>query len=93
MRRLIRWLPIVCLIGIGCGRSTPVEPESETQGASRVFAVARELDQNRKMKQAIAAYQQVVRNYPNTPEARKAADRINQAQREASQKVAGRNRR
>ena len=89
----MRWVPIVCPIGIGCGGPTPVAPESETQGASRVFAVAQELDRNQKMKQAIAAYQQIVRIYPNTTEAKKAADRILQAQREASQKVAGRNRR
>jgi hypothetical protein len=88
----MRFLPVVSLFLIGCGGPTPVAPEAEGQGAARVFALAQDLEGGRKTKQAIAAYRQVVDHFPNTPEARKAAERISEAQRAAIRQAAARNR-
>jgi outer membrane protein assembly factor BamD (BamD/ComL family) len=91
MNLLMRSLPFVCLFCIGCGGSPPVATESEAQGASRVFALAQDLENSQKTKKAMDAYRQVVRYFPNTPEARKAAQRISKAQRDAMQKASARN--
>jgi outer membrane protein assembly factor BamD (BamD/ComL family) len=92
MRRLIKWLPIACVVCLGCGGGSTTAPETEAQGASRVFALAQDLEKNQKTKQAMDAYHQVVRYFPNTPEARKAAQRISKAQGDAIQKVSARKR-
>jgi TolA-binding protein len=86
----MRLLPIVCLLLIGCGGPAPVAPESKEQGAARVYALAQDLETSQKTKQAMAAYHQVLLHFPNTPEARKAAVRISDAQRAAIQKAAAR---
>jgi cytochrome c-type biogenesis protein CcmH/NrfG len=52
--------------------------------------VAQQLEKEQKTKQAIAAYQQVVRLFPNTPEATNALQRIFQAQRDAVQRASNR---
>jgi hypothetical protein len=86
----MRSLPIVCLLFIGCGRPDPVAPETDAQGATRVFALARNLETVQKTKQAMDAYQEIIFHFPNTPEARLASQRISQAQRAAIRKVATR---
>jgi hypothetical protein len=88
----MRWFPIVFLSFIGCGGPAPVAPKAEGQGAPRVFALASELEGGQKTKQAMAAYRQVVLHFPNTPEARQAAQRISDAQRAAIRKVSARRR-
>ncbi len=87
MNRLFPWLALVCLLGIGCNRPAPAEPETVDQAASRVFAVAEKLEKSQKTKQAISAYQQVMSHFPQTPEGKLAAERISQAQREALRKA------
>ena len=84
----MRALPIVLLFLIGCGGPSPVAPKPEAQDAARVLAVAQDLERGRKTKQAIAAYQQVVLHFPDTPEAKKAQEQITEAQRAATRKVA-----
>jgi hypothetical protein len=79
----MRSLAVVCLFFIGCGGPAPVATQTDGQGASRVLAVAQDLEKAQKTKQAMAAYRQVIVHFPNTPEARKAAERIDEAQRAA----------
>jgi hypothetical protein len=86
----MRSLSMVVLLLVGCGGPAPVAPQAEGQGAARVFALAQDLDGARKTKQAMAAYRQVVLHFPDTPEARKAAQRITEAQRAAIRKVGAR---
>ena len=86
MSRRIRFLPIVLLLACGCGRSNPVAPEVKPEDAGRVLALALDLEAAQKTKQAMAAYRQVVQYFPGTPEAKKAAERITQVQRAATQK-------
>ena len=81
-RAIVRLAPglIACL---GCGGTPPAPPETEAQGAARVLAVARGLEEGRETRRAMAAYQQVIRSFPNTPEAGQAAERIARAQKDA----------
>jgi hypothetical protein len=92
MRHHIGWLPLGLIACLGCGGSPPALPETEAQGAARVFAVAKDLEETQKTKQAIAAYHQIMRYYPNTLEARKSADRITKLQRDATRQATARKR-
>jgi hypothetical protein len=58
--------------------------ESPAQAATRVFAVAEGLEKEHKSKQAFSAYHQVARHFPDTPEGKKAVERIHRAQRQAA---------
>jgi hypothetical protein len=86
----MRWFPMAGLFLIGCGGPAPVAPETAAQGATRVFALAQELETGQKTKQAMAAYRQVVLHFPDSPEARRAAQRISEAQRAAIRKAGAR---
>jgi hypothetical protein len=81
---------MVVLFFIGCGGPAPVAPETDSQGAARVFALAQDLEKGQKTKQAMAAYNQIIRHFPDTPEAKKAVQRISEAQRGAIQTVRAR---
>ena len=76
-----------CLIALaaGCGRPTAAV-ESPGEVAPRVFAVAERLEREGKTRQAFAAYRQVVQQFPNSPEARQATDRLLRSQRTAIRK-------
>jgi hypothetical protein len=77
-------LPFVLSLGIGCGRSAPpLTQEGQAKEASRVFALAQDLENGKKTKQAMNAYRQVVQHFPGTPEASKAAKRIAEVQKAA----------
>jgi TolA-binding protein len=72
-----------CLLAAGCGNAEPPPPEAPEQVAARVFDLAERLEKEHKGKEAFAAYRQIVRLYPTTPQGKKAAARINQAQKAA----------
>lgn len=65
----------LCLFAAGCGASDRAARESAGQSAARVFGLAQGLEKAQKTRKAIAAYEQVVRHFPGTPEAAKAAER------------------
>jgi outer membrane protein assembly factor BamD (BamD/ComL family) len=92
MRRLLGWLMIGLVAVVGCGGPRPAAPETEAQGASRVFALAQDLENSKEAKRAMEAYQQIVRHFPETPEARKATERIFTAQKKAMQNASTRKR-
>ena len=81
--------------GNGCGGPGPAAPEAanpaETpeQTAARLFTLARNLETEKKSKQAFAAYNAISRHYPETIHGKKAAQRIVEAQKAAMRKVAG----
>ena len=82
-------LPYLGALALGCGPAEPVSPipgEPPAQAAARVFAVAERLAKEHKTKQAFAAYHQLARQFPDTPEGRQAADRIRRAQGQATKK-------
>ncbi len=54
--------------------------------AARVLILAQDLENTHQTKNAIAAYHQIIRYYPGTPEASRAADRIRQMQTAALKK-------
>jgi hypothetical protein len=71
---------------IGCSNSSPAPPEPPKQAAARVFDLAQKLENERKAKEAFAAYRQIARLYPNTPHGKRAAERIREAQQAALRK-------
>jgi outer membrane protein assembly factor BamD (BamD/ComL family) len=87
MRHHVYALPVVFSLCVGCGKpAPPLTPEAKVKEAARVFAVAQDLENGKKTKQAMDAYRQVVQHFPGTPEASKAAKRISEVQRAAIQK-------
>ena len=86
MRLVVALSPVLLLAALGCGRSEPAHAESPGQAAARVFAVAQNLEQERKTKEAFAAYRQIARLYPATPHGQRAAERISEAQKSALRK-------
>ncbi len=56
MKRASVWLTLGLIACLGCGGRPPAEPETEAQGAARVFAAAQNLENDRKKKQPLAAY-------------------------------------
>jgi TolA-binding protein len=82
----ISWLSAGCG-GWGSGSQAPaVVVGSPEQDAARVFALALSLEKEGETKKAFAAYHQIVRNFPETPAGKKAAERIRKAQGEAMRK-------
>jgi hypothetical protein len=74
---------MIGIFALGCGRSDPAPPESPERAAARVFNLAQDLEKEKKGKEAFAAYRQIVRHYTGTPHGKKAAERLNQAQKAA----------
>jgi TolA-binding protein len=87
MRLVVALSPVLLVAALGCGRSEPTSAESPAQAAARIFNVAQNLEQQRKTKEAFAAYRQIARLYPNTPHGQRAAERIMQAQKAALRKA------
>ncbi|MDR3638979.1 MAG: hypothetical protein P4L84_34560 [Isosphaeraceae bacterium] len=82
-------LPYLAALALGCGAAEPAiqhPGESPAQAAARVFTVAEGLEKEHKTKQAFAAYRQLARQFPDTPEGKQAADRIRRAQGQAAKK-------
>jgi TolA-binding protein len=68
----------------GCGKTATAPPvETDAEKASRVFAMAEDFEKARKIKQAVAAYEQVVRYFPDSPESKTAVQRLHKIQRDA----------
>jgi TolA-binding protein len=67
-------------VSSGCGQAGPPSPKADGASPASVLAVAQDLEKGQKIKNAIAAYHQIVRYYPGTPEAARAAERIHQLQ-------------
>jgi predicted TPR repeat methyltransferase len=88
----MRLITIGCVLGlsIGCGGSTAPPPESPAQSASRIFSVGQELEKANQKKRAINAYQQLVRLFPESAEAKAASLRISEIQRESIRNAASR---
>ena len=91
----LRAVALACLgaIVLGCGGSKPVTEapaESPAQAAARVFAAAEELERQDKTRQAFAAYHQILQKYPDTPEGKKAAERIRRARQQSKTKLKAR---
>ncbi len=89
MRRVSIALIVVLRIVSGCGGrdSEPVRPgETSQAAAARIFARAQSLERENKSKQAFAAYRQSVSHFPETPEAKQAAERIRREQKAAPRK-------
>ncbi len=87
------------LFSLGCGCSGPAahEPSQSTETpepvAARIFDRAQSLEKEHQTKQAFTAYHQVARNYPETLQGKKAAERIWQARQQAIREVAARKKR
>jgi hypothetical protein len=69
----------------GCGESnSPADSQSDRPSlaptpelkAAMEFGSASTLERSRKTKEAVSAYQRIVRQYPDTPQAKVAAERI-----------------
>jgi hypothetical protein len=83
-----RCLPValaahIALAASGCAPPRPVGAELEEkpeQAAARVFAVAERLEKEKKNGRAFAAYHQLARQFPETPEGKKSVERIRRAQ-------------
>jgi hypothetical protein len=67
----------------GCGKSSQKTAEASP---ATVLGLAQDLEKDHKIKNAIAAYHQIMRYYPGTPEAASAAERIKQLQSAALRK-------
>ena len=78
------------LLAAGCGTAGQAPRESAGQSVARVFNLAQTLEKAQKTRKAIAAYGQIVRHYPGTPEASMAAERIRRAQKAAVLRVSAR---
>ena len=65
-------------LACGCG-ALPARPGPAAQTATRVLSVAKKLEAEKKSKQAFDAYRQLAERFPNTPEGKKAAERLRQA--------------
>jgi hypothetical protein len=74
-------------VSSGCGKAGQASLETPGASPARVLGLARDLEKGRKIKDAIAAYHQIVRHYPGTPEAAKAAGQIKQIQSAALRKA------
>jgi TolA-binding protein len=77
---------IVAVAGFGCHRPDPTPAESPDRVAARTFELAQNLEKEHKTKEAFAAYRQISQQFPSSPYAKKAADRIGQAQKDALRK-------
>ena len=97
---MLRTLVFLCwglsLAALGCGRSEQASlaaQEAPEQAAVRVYSLAQKLEKEHKTKEAFDAYHQIARRFPQTPEGKKAAQRISQAQKEAVRNSAVRRKR
>jgi hypothetical protein len=92
--RLAGTLTLILLtLTAGCGRPAATAPAPPPGGAARVLEIAQGLEKARGIKKAVAAYEQIVRHYPGTPEAVKAAARVSQIQAEMLKRSQARQRR
>lgn len=89
----MRWdhlaLIVMLSFGSGCGASdasTGKSTETPEQAATRVFAIARSLEGEKRLKEAFAVYRQVVTKFPETAEAKLALKRIRLGQAPARRK-------
>lgn len=71
------------LVAAGCGKPEEATPGPPEQAAARVFERAQALEKDHKTREAIAAYHQILNHFPGSPEAKKAHDRIQLAQKAA----------
>jgi TolA-binding protein len=55
--------------------------ESQEAEAERVFEIAKNLEKSGKAQEASEAYRQILRDYPETVQGKKAAERIKRVQR------------
>jgi outer membrane protein assembly factor BamD (BamD/ComL family) len=89
MTHHLQMLPVLLLFLVGCGGQTPVARTPEPEDAGRILALARDFEEGRKTKQAIAAYRQVIQYFPETSEAKDAARRIKETQGAAIRNQSG----
>lgn len=80
------WIGLSVSTGCGGNISSHNAAETPAEEATRVFAIAEKLERENKSKEAFNAYRQVTDHFPGTPEAKKASERINKAQRSAGRK-------
>ncbi len=78
------------LIVSSCGKAEPQAPEPPEHAASRIFQQAETLAMQKKTKEAMAAYRQIIAHFPSSPEAKTAASRIQAAQNASRRKPAPR---